>query len=46
VARVAASPGSPTAFAAGWAALARDKARDGAFSAAIPKRNLAKAGVG
>ena len=41
------SPGSPVAFAAAWAELARDKAKDkGAFSFPIPKANLAKAGVG
>jgi len=40
------APRSPTAFAAAWAELARDKAKTaGAFSAAIPKVNLAKAGV-
>jgi ribonuclease HI len=37
---------TPTAFAAAWAELARDKAKAaGAFRAAIPKTNLAKAGV-
>ncbi len=36
-------PGTPTAFAAAWADLARDKAKTaGAFSSAIPKPNLAK----
>jgi len=40
------APGSPAVFAAAWAELARDRAKDkGAFSAAIPKPNLAKAGV-
>jgi ribonuclease HI len=40
------APGSPAAFAAAWADLARDRAKDkGAFTAAIPKPNLAKAGV-
>jgi hypothetical protein len=40
------APGTPTAFAAAWADLARDRAKDkGAFTAAIPKPNLAKAGV-
>jgi hypothetical protein len=40
------APGGPTAFAAAWADLARDRAKDkGAFSAVIPKSNLAKAGV-
>jgi ribonuclease HI len=39
-------PGSPPAFAAAWAELARDRAKDkGAFAAPIPKSNLAKAGV-
>lgn len=45
VARAAAAPGTPTAFAASWAELARDKAKGGAFTSAIPKANLAKAGV-
>jgi len=37
---------TPTAFAAAWAELARDKAKTaGAFRAPIPKVNLAKAGV-
>ncbi len=46
VVRVVAPPGSPSAFAAAWAELARDKAKDkGPFTAAIPKSNLAKAGV-
>jgi hypothetical protein len=36
-------PGTPTAFAAAWAELARDKAKAaGLFSAAIPKTNLLK----
>lgn len=40
------APRSPAAFAAAWADLARDRAKDkGPFSAAIPKPNLAKAGV-
>ena len=44
--RVTDAPRTPTAFAAGWALYARDKAKDtGPFSAAIPKANLAKAGV-
>jgi len=35
--------GTPLAFATAWAELARDKAKaTGAFSAAIPKTNLAK----
>ncbi|HEX2801201.1 MAG TPA: hypothetical protein VHN73_03960 [Phenylobacterium sp.] len=39
-------PKSPTAFAAAWAELARDKAKmTGAFSAPIPRTNLAKAGA-
>jgi hypothetical protein len=46
IVRVAAAPGTPVAFAAAWAELARDKAKDkGPFSSAIPKTNLAKAGV-
>jgi hypothetical protein len=37
---------SPNAFAAAWAELARDKAKaTGAFRAAIPRPNLAKAGI-
>lgn len=41
------TPGAPTAFAAAWAELARDKAKaKGPFLSAIPKVNLAKAGVG
>jgi len=40
------APGAPTAFAAAWADFARDRAKDkGAFTAVIPKPNLAKAGV-
>lgn len=40
------APGSASAFAAAWADLARDRAKDkGAFTSAIPKPNLAKAGV-
>ena len=36
-------PGGPTAFAAAWAEFALDRARDkGAFTAVIPKSNLAK----
>jgi hypothetical protein len=39
-------PDGPGAFAAAWADFARDRAKDkGAFTAAIPKPNLAKAGV-
>jgi ribonuclease HI len=41
--RVAPAPGTPAAFCAAWAELARDKAKaQGAFSSAIPKPNLAK----
>ena len=37
------APGTPLTFAAAWAELARDKAKaTGAFSAAIPRPNLAK----
>lgn len=40
------APRSASAFAAAWADLARDRAKDkGAFTCAIPKPNLAKAGV-
>ena len=39
-------PAPPNAFAAAWAELARDKAKaTGPFRSAIPKPNLAKAGV-
>ena len=39
-------PGTPTAFAAAWAELARDKAKaTGPFRSPIPKPNLAKAGA-
>jgi hypothetical protein len=38
-------PRTPPAFAAAWAELARDKAKTSPFRAAIPKANLAKAGV-
>ncbi|WP_372786703.1 hypothetical protein [Phenylobacterium sp.] len=41
----AAAPRTPIAFAAAWAELARDKAKTSPFRAAIPKINLAKAGV-
>jgi ribonuclease HI len=45
-AKVAGAPKTPTAFAAAWADLARDKVKTGgAFRAAIPKINLGKAGV-
>jgi ribonuclease HI len=44
--RVINEPRTPTAFAAAWTDLARDKAKaSGAFRAPIPKSNLAKAGV-
>jgi hypothetical protein len=37
----------PTGFAAAWAELGRDRAKDrGDFSSAIPKPNLSKAGAG
>jgi len=39
------APKTPTAFAAAWAELARDKAKRAPFQAPIPKVNLAKAGV-
>lgn len=39
-------PGTPTTFAASWAELARDKAKNGAFRAVIPRGNLAKVAVG
>ena len=40
------TPGTPSAFAAAWAELARDRAKDkGPFTAVIPKSNLLKAGV-
>jgi hypothetical protein len=39
-------PGGTTAFTAAWAEFARDRAKDrGAFSAPIPKSNLAKSGA-
>jgi hypothetical protein len=42
----AAVAGTPVAFATAWAELARDKAKaTGGFRSAIPKPNLAKAGV-
>ncbi len=41
-----AQPGGTTAFTAAWAEFAQGRAKDrGAFSAPIPKVNLAKAGV-
>jgi hypothetical protein len=46
VRRAESRPGTPTAFAAAWAELARDKAKaTGAFRSPIPKPNLAKAGA-
>lgn len=45
IAREAPAPGKPLAFAAAWAEQAREKAKGGAFAFAIPKPNLAKAGV-
>jgi hypothetical protein len=44
-ATTAAQPRTPGTFAAAWAELARDKAKTRPFRAAIPKVNLAKAGV-
>ena len=44
--RVAQAPKTAQAFAAAWAELARDRAKDrGPFASAIPKSNLANAGV-
>lgn len=45
IVRDTAAPGTPAAFTAGWAEFARDKAKAGTFTHAIPKPNLAKAGV-
>jgi hypothetical protein len=46
IAPTASRPGTPTAFAAAWAELARDKAKaTGPFRSPIPKPNLAKAGA-
>jgi hypothetical protein len=46
VRRVDLAPKTPAAFAAAWADLARDRAKDkGPFTAAIPRANLAKAGL-
>jgi hypothetical protein len=46
VRRAELTPRSATAFAAAWADLARDRAKDkGGFQSAIPKPNLAKAGL-
>src|SRR5579859_2151370 len=44
-AQTSVQPRTPAAFAAAWAELARDKAKTRPFHAAIPKVNLAKAGV-
>jgi len=46
VRRTELTPRSTSAFAAAWADHARDRAKDrGAFTSAIPKPNLAKAGI-
>lgn len=46
VLRVSRAPGTTAAFAAAWAELGRDRAKDrGPFTAPIPKINLAKAGI-
>jgi hypothetical protein len=46
VSHASVAPHTPTSFAAAWAELACDRAKaKGAFTAAIPKHNLAKAGV-
>jgi hypothetical protein len=46
VRRAECAPRSPTAFAAAWADLARDRAKaKGAFQSPIPKPNLVKAGL-
>jgi hypothetical protein len=42
VVRLRPEPQTPQAFAAAWADLGLDKAKAGAFTAAIPKTNLAK----
>jgi hypothetical protein len=40
------TPGGPSAFTAAWADFARDRAKHkGAFTAPIPRSNLAQAGV-
>ena len=45
-AAAASQPRTPTAFAAAWAELARDKGKaTGPFRSPIPRSNLAKAGV-
>ncbi len=44
--RATGQPGTPGAFAAAWAELARDKAKaTGPFRSPIPKPNLARAGA-
>ena len=46
IVQVARTPGTPSAFAAAWAELGRDRVKDkGPFTAPIPKSNLAKAGI-
>ena len=46
IVRVARTAGEPSAFAAAWAELARDKAKaKGLFASPIPKVNLTRAGV-
>ena len=46
IVRVERAPATPSAFAAAWAELGRDRAKDkGPFTAPIPKSNLAKAGI-
>jgi hypothetical protein len=42
---IANQPRTPSAFATAWADLALDKGKTRPFQAAIPKTNLAKAGV-
>lgn len=43
--RQAPAAGGPLAFATAWAEQARERAKNGPFAFAIPKPNLAKAGV-
>ena len=46
IVRVERAPATASAFAAAWAELGRDRAKDkGPFTAPIPKSNLAKAGI-
>ncbi|MCR5875442.1 hypothetical protein LRS10_15375 [Phenylobacterium sp. J426] len=45
IVRQAPSPGGPVAFTNAWAEQARERAKNGPFAFAIPKPNLAKAGV-